>query len=350
MPRLHVAFAIGWLCCCGLLFAPSDAMTETIYESVSHEARQISSASLAEPLPPDSWQATLAQRRKMWHEMLGLDPLPERTPLEAQVTGVLDRGDYVVEKIHFQSLPGAYVIGNLYRPAKVAGRLPAVLYLCGHSKGKVNPPYQANPRWFGQHGYVALVLDPIQLGESQGLHHGTYREGRWDWPSRGYTPLGTEVWNAMRALDYLETRGDVDRERMGVTGLSGGGRLLVPGSGRRAGEGRRARLPDWKHRAGGSGSSHGRPLRLCFLDQLLPLVLARPGRVDRPACLADCLRHGGRPLAALRLPRCGPSYPPPVCGHWQDRPFRVGRRPHAPRLYAQVAQSHFYLVQYASEG
>jgi dienelactone hydrolase len=223
MPRLHVAFAIGWLCCCGLLFAPSDAMTETIYESVSHEARQISSASLAEPLPPDSWQATLAQRRKMWHEMLGLDPLPERTPLEAQVTGVLDRGDYVVEKIHFQSLPGAYVIGNLYRPAKVAGRLPAVLYLCGHSKGKVNPPYQANPRWFGQHGYVALVLDPIQLGESQGIHHGTYREGRWDWPSRGYTPLGTEVWNAMRALDYLETRGDVDRERMGVTGLSGGG-------------------------------------------------------------------------------------------------------------------------------
>jgi dienelactone hydrolase len=135
----------------------------------------------------------------------------------------LDRGDYVVEKIHFQSLPGAYVIGNLYRPAKFSGRLPAVLYLCGHSKGKVNPPYQANPRWFGQHGYVALVLDPIQLGESQGLHHGTYREGRWDWPSRGYTPAGTEVWNAMRALDYLETRADVDKDRMGVTGLSGGG-------------------------------------------------------------------------------------------------------------------------------
>ena len=159
----------------------------------------------------------------MWREMLGLSPLPPRTPLAATVTGVLERGDYVVEKIHFQSLPGAYVIGNLYRPAKPAGRLPAVLYLCGHTKGKVNPPYQANPRWFGQHGYVALVLDPIQLGESQGFHHGTYREERWDWPSRGYTPAGTEVWNAMRALDYLETRPDVDADRMGVTGLSGGG-------------------------------------------------------------------------------------------------------------------------------
>jgi dienelactone hydrolase len=195
----------------------------TIYSSVREQARQISSSSLAAPLPPGQWAATADRRREMWREMLGLSPLPPRTPLNAAVTGTLDRGDYVVEKIHFQSVPGAYVIGNLYRPAKPAGRLPAVLYLCGHTKGKVAPGYQANPRWFGQHGYVALVLDPIQLGESQGFHHGTSREGRWDWQSRGYTPAGTEVWNAMRALDYLETRPDVDASRMGVTGLSGGG-------------------------------------------------------------------------------------------------------------------------------
>jgi len=195
----------------------------SIFESACRQAREISSGSLAVPMPPAQWETTQAQRRQKWHEMLGLSPMPERTPLEATVTGTLDRGDYVVEKIHFQCIPGAYVIGNLYRPAKVSGRLPAVLYLCGHSKGKVNPPYQANPRWFGQHGYVALVLDPIQLGESQGIHYGTYREDRWDWPSRGYTPAGTEVWNAMRALDYLETRPDVDKDRMGVTGLSGGG-------------------------------------------------------------------------------------------------------------------------------
>ncbi len=164
-------------------------------------------------------------RREQWREMLGLSPLPERTPVQATVTGVLERGDYVVEKVHFQSVPGAYVPGNLYRPAEVREPLPAVLYLCGHTKGKVNPPYQANPRWFGRHGYVALVLDPIQLGESQGFHHGTYRLGRWDWYSRGYTPAGVEVWNAMRALDYLASREDVDAERLGVTGLSGGGAM-----------------------------------------------------------------------------------------------------------------------------
>lgn len=211
----------------GMLFAVSACMSlaseMSIYVSTCRDAPQVSSTSLSAPMPPDRWKATLSERRSMWLEMLGLNPLPDRTPLAATVTGILERGDYVVEKIHFQSIPGAYVIGNLYRPAKVVGRLPAVLYLCGHTKGKVSPTYQSHPRWFGQHGYVALVLDPIQLGESQGMHHGTYREERWDWPSRGYTPAGTEVWNAMRALDYLETRADVDPQRMGVTGLSGGG-------------------------------------------------------------------------------------------------------------------------------
>ena len=220
MANIYGVVAISLLCGSGTVHG---AEWKTIYGSARQEAHQLSSSSLAVPLSKNHWEGTVVQRREMWREMLGLSPLPPRSPLEATVTGVLDRGDYVVEKIHFQSLRGAYVAGNLYRPAKPAGRLPAVLYLCGHSKGKVNPPYQANPRWFGQHGYVALVLDPIQLGECQGFHHGTYREERWDWPSRGYTPAGAEVWNAMRALDYLETRPDVDPERMGVTGLSGGG-------------------------------------------------------------------------------------------------------------------------------
>ncbi len=196
---------------------------QTVYGAICQQARQISSSSLATPMTMAQFKATEAERRQRWLEMLGLDPLPKRSPLEAQVTGTLERGNYVVEKVHFQSVKGAYVIGNLYRPAHVTGRLPAVLYLCGHTKGKASPTYQANPRWFAEHGYIALVLDPIQLGESQGLHHGTYREGRWDWQSRGYSPIGTEVWNGMRALDYLETRADVDADKLGVTGLSGGG-------------------------------------------------------------------------------------------------------------------------------
>ena len=218
---LATAMTLLWGGVSGSHLSGQDGLTP--YGSARQQARAISDASLAMPLAKDAWQASLQGRRQQWLEMLGLHPLPERTPLNATVTGVLDRGDYVVEKVHFECIPGAYVVGNLYRPAEVSEPLPAVLYLCGHTKGKVSPTYQSHPRWFGQHGYVALVLDPIQLGESQGLHHGTHREGRWDWQSRGYTPAGTEVWNAMRALDYLESRPDVDGDAMGVTGLSGGG-------------------------------------------------------------------------------------------------------------------------------
>ncbi len=196
-----------------------------LYAALCAQAQAISTGSVAVPMAPTEWQQTLPERREDWLEMLGLWPLPERTPLEATVTGTLDRGNYVVEKVHFQSLPGCYVPGNIYRPKDVDGPLPAVVYLCGHTKGKVNAQYQANPRWFGEHGYVAIVLDPIQLGEAQGYHHGVYTRGRWDWYSRGYTPAGTEVWNAMRAIDYLLTRDDVDAERIGVTGLSGGGAM-----------------------------------------------------------------------------------------------------------------------------
>lgn len=217
---------VTFVCAAAILGGSADmraAEWTTLHGVVRAEAARISSGALAEPLGPEAWRASVDSRREQWREMLGLSPLPLRTPLAVRVTGTLDRDGYVVEKLAFEAVPGALVFGNLYRPPVVDRPLPAVLYLCGHSLGKANPEYQAQGRWFGSHGYVALVLDPIQLGESKGFHHGTYNGGRWDWPSRGYTPAGAETWNAIRALDYLETRADVDAGRMGVTGLSGGG-------------------------------------------------------------------------------------------------------------------------------
>ncbi len=196
---------------------------KSLYDWLCDEAVAISSGTMLMPPSDDQLRWSEDERRTRWLESIGLWPLPERTPLEAEVTGTLERDDYIVEKVHFQSAPGAHVPGNIYRPKKIDEPLPAVLYLCGHSEGKVRFTYQQNPRWFGSHGYVALVVDPIQLGECQGVHRGTHGLGRWDWFSRGYSPAGTEVWNGMRALDYLETRDDVDASRIGVTGLSGGG-------------------------------------------------------------------------------------------------------------------------------
>jgi dienelactone hydrolase len=83
--------------------------------------------------------------------------------------------------------------------------------------------YQEHGIWFASHGYVCLVTDTLQLGEIGAIHHGTYREQRWWWHSRGYTSAGVEAWNAIRGIDYLLTRPEVDPDRIGATGISGGG-------------------------------------------------------------------------------------------------------------------------------
>ena len=178
----------------------------------------------------DQWEEQRGELRIQLFDMLGLWPQPLRGDLKATITGQVERAGVIVERLHFQSVPGLYVTANYYRPANATGRLPTILYLCGHGRvaidgvsygNKVN--YQHHGCWFAQHGYNCLTIDTLQLGEIEGVHHGTYRQGRWWWISRGYTPAGVEAWNAIRALDYLETRPDVDTARLGVTGRSGGG-------------------------------------------------------------------------------------------------------------------------------
>ncbi|MGB9626071.1 MAG: alpha/beta hydrolase family protein, partial [Phycisphaerae bacterium] len=176
----------------------------------------------------EDWQKARPGLREEYFYMLGLRPLPEKTPLQATVTRSLDRGDYVVDMIHYQSRPRLYVTGNLYRPASIrpGERLPAVFYVCGHSnqgRDGNKTAYQSHGIWFARHGYICLVVDSLQLGEIAGIHHGTFREGRWWWHSRGYTPAGVECWNGVRGVDYLLSRPDVDPDRIAVTGISGGG-------------------------------------------------------------------------------------------------------------------------------
>lgn len=194
------------------------------------QAEQIADNCLADLTTKADWEKRRPALRQQYLEMMGLWPLPARTDLQPVVTGTVEAERYRVEKLHFQSLPGLYVTANLYLPKGDVKKAPTVLYVCGHGnvveKGvsygsKVF--YQYHPAWFAAHGYVCLVLDTLQLHEIPGLHHGTYREKMWWWHTRGYTPAGVELWNAMRALDYLETRPEVDAKRIGLTGRSGGG-------------------------------------------------------------------------------------------------------------------------------
>ncbi len=194
------------------------------------ETQKLAKASLADVKTWGDWTSRRESYRQQLREMLGLDPLPERTPLQAVITGTLERDDFKVEKLYFQSRPRLYVTGNLYLPKKQSGPVPAILYVCGHSASKKNgvsfgnkTRYQHHGAWFARNGYACLVIDTLQLGEIEGIHHGTYRENMWWWNARGYTPAGVEAWNSIRAIDYLVSRPEVDPDRIGMTGRSGGG-------------------------------------------------------------------------------------------------------------------------------
>jgi dienelactone hydrolase len=187
--------------------------------------------SLAPFTTAEQWTTQKAEARLQLFDMLGLHPLPERTPLKPTITGTLDATDVLVERLHFQSRPGLYVTANFYKPKTPSEKpLPTILYLCGHGVMKEKgisfgnkTAYHHHGLWFARNGYTCLTIDTLQLGEIEGEHHGTHHLGKWWWLSRGYTPAGVEAWNSIRALDYLETRPEVDPKRLGVTGRSGGG-------------------------------------------------------------------------------------------------------------------------------
>jgi cephalosporin-C deacetylase-like acetyl esterase len=206
---------------------PGDKMIE---EYLQRQTRELSTKFLDGATTRSEWEAKRPRLRQEYFSMLGLWPLPEKTPLHATVTGTVEHAGVVIEKLHFQSKPGLYVTGNLYRPREPKGKLPAILFLCGHSgRGRDGnkTAFQDHGLWFANNGYVCLLIDTLQLGEIAGKHHGTYNLGRWWWQAAGYTPAGVECWNGVRAIDYLTSRKDVDAERIGVTGISGGGAATV---------------------------------------------------------------------------------------------------------------------------
>jgi dienelactone hydrolase len=205
--------------------SPGDAMIQAY---LKREAAALDAKYADDLVPTDQWNAKRKQYLDEYYYMLGLSPLPEKTPLRPVVTATNKYDGYIVENLHYQSRPGLYVTGNLYRPAEIkkGEKLPAVFYVCGHSGRGRNGnkvAYQSHGIWFARHGYVCLVIDSLQLGEIAATHHGTYRMDRWWWLARGYTPAGVEAWNGIRGIDYLTSRDDVDAKRIAVTGISGGG-------------------------------------------------------------------------------------------------------------------------------
>lgn len=195
------------------LTSRAEALTRNQFSGISNRA---------------GWEAVRESYRQRLLQDLGIPPVGGKTPLHPRVTAKFSRDGYSVENIAFQSSPGLYVIGNLYIPAHNPGvKLPTVVYVCGHSPSPLGAKisYQHHGIWFARNGFIAFVLDTIEFGEIPGIHHGTHDLEMWHWLSLGYNPSGVETWNAIRALDYLETRPEVDRSRVAITGRSGGGAI-----------------------------------------------------------------------------------------------------------------------------
>jgi cephalosporin-C deacetylase-like acetyl esterase len=182
-----------------------------------------------------AWQS---KTRLRLIELLG--GLPHPTPLNARVVGRLDRGDYRIEKIIFESQPRLYVTANLYLPAwKHSGATsPAFIAPVGHwPEGKTFEDYQRLGIEMARHGYVLLVYDPIGQGERLEYLDPVTGRDRVGAGTSSHTFVAQQcfligetltryfVWDGMRAIDYLLTRPEVDPHRIGSIGGSGGGTL-----------------------------------------------------------------------------------------------------------------------------
>jgi dienelactone hydrolase/pimeloyl-ACP methyl ester carboxylesterase len=160
---------------------------------------------------------------------------PERTPLNARVTGTVERADYTIEKLIYESRPNYLVTANVYVPKRKNGPLPAVVGACGHTtNGKAEAKYQEFSRNLARQGYVTLIYDPPSQGErfeypdepgeppiQPGVQSHNVAGNQMTLVGRNFAFW--EAWDGIRALDYLLSRPDVDASRVGVTGNSGGG-------------------------------------------------------------------------------------------------------------------------------
>ena len=166
-------------------------------------------------------------------------PFPEKTPLNAKVTGTLERDAYTIEKVVFESRPEFFVTANLYLPKGAKGPRPGIVGSCGHShNGKAEPAYQSFAQGLARMGYVVLIFDPIGQGERLQYAH-LEKPGRPGVGVGEHLLAGNQqflvgeffgawrAWDGVRALDYLLSRPEVDPKHVGVTGNSGGGTMTT---------------------------------------------------------------------------------------------------------------------------
>ncbi len=178
----------------------------------------------------EAWLEKAAFLRKQILASAGLLPIPPKTPVHVEIFGKLEREGYSVEKVLLETYPGFYLGGNLYRPRGKQGPFPGVLTPHGHwaygrfeNSDKVSVPARCIN--MVRLGMVVFSYDMVGYNDTNQFPHGDNptalggpREDLWS-----INVMGLQLWNSMRALDFLTTLPDVDPTRLAATGASGGG-------------------------------------------------------------------------------------------------------------------------------
>lgn len=171
------------------------------------------------------WEARKSSLRRQILFAAGLLPMPRKTLLNPKVFGRLEHKDYSIEKVYLETLPGFYLAGNLYRPVGRSGKYPAVAKPHGHwTYGRLeNQPLNSTPTLgvnLARQGYVVFAYDMVGYTDTVQTPHkfGSPAEQLWS-----FGPLGLQLWNSIRVVDFLKSLPYVDEDRIAVTGASGGG-------------------------------------------------------------------------------------------------------------------------------
>jgi dienelactone hydrolase len=210
-----------------------------LYKSFTDEAFPLLAARKAAVAQLESradWERYRDEARKKIADVVG--PFPEKTPLNARVTGVVKKDSFRIEKVIYESQPGFHVTAALFVPEPLQGKAPAIVYCSGHSDaGFRSPPYMTMILNLVKKGFVVLAFDP--LGQGERLQYFNPKTGLSDFgngsSTREHSRAGSQcfltgdslarymIWDGIRSIDYLLTRPEIDPARIGITGRSGGG-------------------------------------------------------------------------------------------------------------------------------
>jgi dienelactone hydrolase len=212
--------------------SPADTMMRVYLSAKVQRQFAMRDSLLAGMVTARQWKVHADSIRAKFRRWTGA--FPQRNPLNSKITGVLEREGYRVEKLYFQSRPGFYVSASLYLPARREAPFPAVIYAVGHSiDGKAVDYTQPFCIAQARKGIAVMAIDALGQGERrQEAYHifgaspgSVHKTVGFQAFLAGTHVFNLMIWDAIRAIDYLVSRSDVDPERIGITGTSGGGMI-----------------------------------------------------------------------------------------------------------------------------